>query len=159
MGWYAMALADALEHFPIDHPKRGTIIGIFERMCHAICRVQDKDTGLWFQVLDQGRRKGNYLEASCSSMFVYSMAKGARLGFLESHFQANAERGYAGIIERFVSEDAKGVHVCSINHGAGLSLDRDGSYSYYISEAVVSNSHIGVAPFILASLEIEKLES
>ncbi|MCR2806861.1 glycoside hydrolase family 88/105 protein [Paenibacillus soyae] len=157
LGWYAMALADALEHFPVDHPKRGTIIGIYERMCHALCRVQDEETGLWYQVLDQGRRKGNYLEASGSSMFVYSMAKGVRLGYLEPHFQAKAMKGYKGIIERFVTEDADGVHVHSINHGAGLSLDRDGSYGYYISEPVVSDAHIGVAPFILASLEVEKL--
>ncbi|MBW7460495.1 glycoside hydrolase family 88 protein, partial [Paenibacillus sepulcri] len=30
MGWYAMALADSLEHFPVHHPKRGQLMGIFE---------------------------------------------------------------------------------------------------------------------------------
>jgi unsaturated rhamnogalacturonyl hydrolase len=157
LGWYMMALADALEHFPIDHAKRGTIIGIYERLAHAVCRVQDEASGVWYQVLDQSEREGNYLEASCSSMFVYSLAKGTRLGYLERHFREKAKRGYQGILERFVTEGEAGVHLHSINHGAGLSLDRDGTYGYYIREKVVSDAHIGVAPFILASLEIERM--
>lgn len=158
LGWYAMAIVDALEYFPVDHPQRGTIIGIYERLCHAICRVQDEETGLWYQVLDQGNREGNYLEASGSSMFVYSMAKGTRLGYLERSFRHKAKKGYEGILNRFVTEDEAGVHVHSINHGAGLSLDRDGTYGYYIREKIVSDAHIGVAPFILASLEVERNE-
>ncbi|WP_141503692.1 glycoside hydrolase family 88/105 protein [Paenibacillus luteus] len=158
MGWYAMALVDSLEHFPIDHPKRGTIIGIFERMCHALGRVQETDSGLWFQVLDQGFRKGNYLEASGSSMFVYAMAKGLRLRYLESGFYTIAAKGFQGIVERLTEEDGQGVHLHGICHGAGLSFDRDGSYGYYIGEQIVSDSFMGVAPFLLAALEAEKLD-
>jgi unsaturated rhamnogalacturonyl hydrolase len=157
MGWYAMALVDSLEHFPIDHPKRGTIIGIFERMCHALGRVQEADSGLWFQVLDQGFRKGNYLEASGSSMFVYAMAKGLRLRYLENQFQSTVSKGFQGILDRFIEENETGVHLHSICHGAGLSFDRDGSYGYYIGEQVVSDSFMGVAPFLLAALEMERL--
>ncbi|QYR23596.1 glycoside hydrolase family 88 protein [Paenibacillus sp. sptzw28] len=156
MGWYAMAIVDSLEHFPVDHPKRGTIIGIFERMCHSLCRVQERDSGLWFQVLDQGFREGNYLEASGSSMFVYAMAKGLRLRYLSGNFHSNAVRGYQGILDRLVEEDESGVHLHSICHGAGLSLDRDGTYGYYIREQVVSDAHMGMAPFLLASLEMER---
>jgi len=159
MGWYAMALVDCLEFFPNDHPKRGTIIGIFERMCHALCRVQDKESGLWFQVLDQGYRKGNYLEASGSSMFVYALAKGLRFRYLERGFHSAALRGYKGIIDRFVEEDKSGVHLHQICHGAGLSKDRDGSFAYYVQEQIVSDVQMGVAPFLLASLEIEQLEA
>lgn len=68
-----------------------------------------------------------------------------------------AERAYAGLIQRFVEAGATGVHLHSICHGAGLSDDRNGSYEYYISEQVVSDAQIGVAPFILASLEMERL--
>lgn len=157
MGWYAMAIVDSLEHFPIDHPKRGTIVGIFERMCHALGRVQEQESGLWFQVLDQGFRSGNYLEASGSSMFVYAMAKGLRLRYLESGFRNIAAKGFKGIVEQLVEEDEAGIHLHSICHGAGLSLDRDGSYAYYIGEQIVSDSFMGIAPFMLASLEMEQL--
>ncbi|MDK8190429.1 hypothetical protein QP794_10055 [Paenibacillus sp. UMB7766-LJ446] len=40
---------------------------------------------------------------------------------------------------------------------AGLSLDQDGSYSYYVSEQIVSDSFMGVAPLLLAALEMEEL--
>ncbi|WP_144941098.1 glycoside hydrolase family 105 protein [Paenibacillus sp. 32O-W] len=158
LGWYAMALVDSLEFFPIDHPKRGTIIGIFERMCNALYRVQEEQSGLWFQVMDQGFREGNYLETSGSSMFIYALAKGSRLQYLENPARQKALQAYNGLIEGYVEEDSEGVHLHHICHGAGLSLDRDGSYGYYIREKRVSDIHIGVAPFILASLEIERLQ-
>lgn len=94
MGWYAMAAVDCLEHFPLTHPQRGTIIGIFQRMCGALVEVQDKESGLWYQVLDQAGRKGNYLEATGSCMFVYAMAKALRLRYLEPSFKAAMLSGY-----------------------------------------------------------------
>ncbi|MHA6534725.1 glycoside hydrolase family 88/105 protein [Paenibacillus sp. BAC0078] len=156
MGWYAMAVVDCLEHFPVTHPQRGTIIGIFQRMCGALVDVQDKATGLWYQVLDQAGRKGNYLEATGSCMFVYAMAKGLRLRYLEPSFKDAMLKGYEGILAHLTSEDEQGVHLHQICHGAGLSKDRNGSYDYYISEAVVSDAPMGVAPFLLASLEVER---
>jgi unsaturated rhamnogalacturonyl hydrolase len=156
MGWYAMAVVDCLEHFPIAHPKRGTIIGIFQRMCNALVQVQEQESGLWYQVLDQGNRKGNYLEATGSIMFVYAMAKGLRLRYLESNFAAAMLKGYEGIIGHLVTEDEQGVHLHQICNGAGLSKDRNGSFDYYISEAVVSDHYMGVGPLLLAALEVER---
>ncbi|WP_240941383.1 glycoside hydrolase family 88 protein [Paenibacillus sp. HB172176] len=157
MGWYVMALVDCLEHFPVTHRSRGTIVGIFERICHALVRVQDQASGLWHQVLDQGDRKGNYLEASGSIMFVYAMAKGLRLGYLSGVFRPAMLKGYKGIIGRLVTEDERGVHLHQICHGAGLSKDRNGSFDYYISEAVVSDHYMGIGPLLLAALEVERL--
>ncbi|UQZ35807.1 glycosyl hydrolase family 88 [Paenibacillus sp. PK3_47] len=156
MGWYAMAAVDCLEHFPVTHPKRGTIIGIFQRLCGALVKVQDQESGLWYQVLDQAGRKGNYLEATGSIMFVYAMAKGLRLGYLEPSFKDAMQKGYEGILEHLVTEDEQGVHLHQICHGAGLSIDRNGSYDYYISEAVVSDAPMGIGPLLLASLEVER---
>src|SRR5262249_33085289 len=78
MGWYAMALVDVLDGFPADHPRHPEIVAILSRLVAAVARVQDADSGLWYQVLDQGARAGNYLEASASCMFVYAIAKGVR---------------------------------------------------------------------------------
>ncbi|WP_214628258.1 glycoside hydrolase family 88/105 protein [Paenibacillus agaridevorans] len=159
MGWYAMALVDSLEHFPADHPKRGQLMGIFERMCNAVLRVQDQQSGVWYQLMDCNGREGNYLEASGSCMLTYAMAKGIRLGYLAEIDRGAVERAYEGILDRFATEDEKGVHLHGICHGAGLGgrKYRDGSYEYYMSEAVVSDALMGVAPFLLASIEIERL--
>ncbi|MNW33389.1 Unsaturated rhamnogalacturonyl hydrolase YteR [compost metagenome] len=159
MGWYAMAVVDALEHFPIDHPQRGQIMGIFERMSYAIAHAQDQDSGLWYQVMDQNGREGNYLEASASCMLTYALAKGLRLHYLAELDPGVVERAYAGILKHLVTEDDKGVHLHRICHGAGLGgrKYRDGSYAYYISEQIVSDAQMGVAPFLLASIEMERL--
>jgi unsaturated rhamnogalacturonyl hydrolase len=159
MGWYAMALVDALEHFPVDHPKRGQLMGIFERMANAAVRVQDQESGVWYQVMDCNGREGNYLESSGSCMLTYAFAKGIRLNYLAEIDRSVVERAYEGILKRFVTEDEQGVHLHGICQGAGLGgrKYRDGSYEYYLSEAVVSDVLMGVAPLLLAAVELERL--
>lgn len=160
MGWYAMAIVDALDYFPVDHPKRGTIIAIFERMIAVLANVQDRATGLWYQVLDQGNRAGNYLEASASCMFVYAIAKGVRKGYLTGKNLDVAQKGYRGILGNLIEIDGHGlVNLNGTCGGAGLGGNpyRDGSYEYYISEKIVVNDYKGVGAFILASVEMENL--
>lgn len=161
VGWYSMAIVDSLEHFPVDHPKRGQIVGIFERMVHAILNVQDQETGLWYQVMDQNGRERNYLEASGSCMMTYAIAKGIRLGYLSGIDAKVVTKAYKGIQDYFVTEDEKGIHLHQICKGAGLGGHpnyRDGSYDYYMREQVVSDDLMGVAPLLLVSIEWEKLQ-
>jgi unsaturated rhamnogalacturonyl hydrolase len=161
MGWYAMALVDALDFFPADHPKRADIIAVLRRLAEAVARVQDRQTGVWYQVLDQAGRAGNYAEASASCMFVYALAKGVRKGYIDARYRDNADRGYAGILKEFIEVDADNQvnlnRVCAVA-GLGGNPYRDGSYDYYINAAVVSNDPKGVGPFILASLEMEAVK-
>lgn len=158
MGWYAMAIVDVLDHSPTEHISRPRLIAIFARLIEAVLNVQDRATGLWYQVLDQGERAGNYLEASASCMFVYAIAKAVRKGYLPIEVLASAQRGYHGIVTRFLTIDDRGSvnleGTCSV---AGLGGDpyRDGSYEYYIGEPIVTNDYKGVGAFILAAVEIE----
>jgi unsaturated rhamnogalacturonyl hydrolase len=158
MGWYSMALVDALDIFPADHPKRADILAILQRLTEAVAKVQDIKTGVWYQVLDQAGRAGNYAEASASCMFVYALAKGVRRGYIDARYQDNANRGYAGILKEFIEVDANNLvnlhRVCAVA-GLGGNPYRDGSYDYYINTKIVSNDPKGVGPFILASLEME----
>jgi len=156
MGWYAMALVDTLDYLPADHPQRQAIIGILSDLMDAVVRYQDPETGVWYQVIDKGGADGNYLESSCSAMFVYAMLKAIRCGYIPADFMEAAEKGYHGMIGQFFARSPDGLlHVtkgCSV---AGLGGDpyRDGSYRYYISEAVRSDDPKAVGPFILAALE------
>jgi unsaturated rhamnogalacturonyl hydrolase len=158
MGWYAMAIADVLDHFPLDHPRRDHLLAVFQELAAGILSVQDKASGVWYHILDQGGRQGNYLESSASCMFVYALAKGARRGYLDRQALEAARRGYAGILERFVTiDDAQHVSlhgICSVG-GLGGKPYRDGSFEYYIGEKVIANDYKGIGAFILASLEIE----
>ena len=158
MGWYAMAIVDVLDYFPADHPRRAEIIAIFGRLTEALAQVQDEATGLWYQVLDQGGREGNYLETSASCMFTYAIAKAVRMGCLPADWQAVVRRGYQGIVRDLITVDEQGLvtleRTCSVA-GLGGNPYRDGSYEYYVSEQVRANDYKGVGPFILASLELE----
>lgn len=158
MGWYAMAIPDVLDHLPEDHSEREKLVEIFANMIGALAAVQDRSTGLWYQVLDQGGKQGNYLEASASCMFVYAMAKGVRKGCLDGQYLDVARRGYEGVLKHFVDVDDQGLvnlnRICSVA-GLGGEPYRDGSFEYYISEEIVTNDYKGVGPFILASVEME----
>jgi unsaturated rhamnogalacturonyl hydrolase len=159
MGWYAMAIVDVLDFLPADHRDRAEIIRLLNATADAIARVQDPVTGLWYQVLDLPNREGNYLEASASSMFVYSLAKGVRKGYLPDEYLHVARRGYQGLLDTYFRLDDDGLmslHGIVYVGGLGGAQQRDGSFEYYMSEPVVKNDYKGVGPFILAGLELAR---
>ena len=109
-------------------------------------------------MLDKGGKKGNYLEASASCMFVYALAKAVRQGYLPARYFKVAESGYQGITSHFIETQTDGqVNLKGTVSVAGLGGNpyRDGSYEYYLSEKVVTNDPKGVGAFLLASNEIE----
>jgi unsaturated rhamnogalacturonyl hydrolase len=63
-------------------PPAPQIIATLQKLAAGVVKWQDPQTGLWWQVMDQGGRKGNYLEATASAMFVYALAKGVNRGYL-----------------------------------------------------------------------------
>jgi unsaturated rhamnogalacturonyl hydrolase len=160
-GWYAMALVDVLDYFPADHPARPQIIAILNKLAAAVVKYQDPKTGLWWQVMDQGDRKGNYLEATASSMFVYALAKGVNRGYLPHGYLSTAERGYAGIVRDLIHDDGGEkwslTQCCSVAGLGGSPSNgkpRDGSFDYYVGEPIAINDFKGLGPFILAGIEL-----
>jgi unsaturated rhamnogalacturonyl hydrolase len=162
MGWYMMALVDTLDFYPEGDPGRAQLIAILRREAIAVARFQDRNTGLWYTMMNRPGEKGNYFESSSACMFVYALAKGVRRGYLPDiepdGLLAVAARGYKGIIAQFISiapeaeVDLSGTVKAS---GLGGQPYRDGSYAYYIGEKVVTNDPKGVGAFLLASTEME----
>ena len=152
-------LVDVLDSFPKDHPERTEMITILRRLSKALAKYRDPKTGLWYQVVDEGDRKGNYLESSASCMFVYAFAKGANKGYLDRRFFRLAQASFNGIIENMVTVDGAGMvdlhHTCR-SAGLGGNPYRDGSFEYYVSEPQRTNDMKGIGPFLLAAIELEK---
>lgn len=158
MGWYGMALVDALEYYPVDHPGRKQLLPILDRFAEAVKKAQDHRTGVWPDILDAPLRKGNYFEASGSCMFVYTLAKAVRLGYLPESYLVVAKKGYQGIEKQFVEVvNAEKVNLKGTVSVSGLGGKpyRDGSFEYYMREKVITNDPKGVGAFLLASNEIE----
>ncbi len=158
MGWYMAALVDTLPSYPHGDPGRGRLIAILNQDAAAVARYQDAKTGLWYQVLDKGGAKGNFPEASASCLFVYALAKGVRRGYLPERYLAVAERGFEGILHRFVTAGPdSSVSLTGTVEATDLGGNpyHDGSYAFYTGEKTIVNAPMGAGVFILAGPEIE----
>ena len=157
IGWFSVALADLLEILPGEQK----LVDIFRELMAGIAQYADPETGMFYQVPDQGGRPGNYLETSGSSMIAYAMLKGARLGILEKEYAAKGEKTFSGIVEKYLSFTGDTLNLGGICLVAGLGPEdnprRDGTYEYYISEPIVENDAKGVAPFLLCYTEMKRL--
>ncbi len=164
VGWYAMAIVDVLDYLPPTQHDIDEINAILRRVADGVVRWQDPQSGAWWQVMDQGGREGNYLEATASSMFVYTLAKGINRGYLpRDKYLPAVRRGYEALIREFIRTGDDGrvslTRCCSV---AGLGYTnsagraRDGSFEYYISEPIIDNDLKGVGPFILAGIEVQQ---
>lgn len=163
MGWYSDALVDALDYFPPRHPKRQALIDILNRLVNALEKFQDKETGLWYDVINYNGpgKERNYFEASASCQFTYAIAKGVRKGYLPAAKLAIAKKAYTGIVDRFIKVEGgqTNLHGTVKVSGLGGNPYRDGSFDYYMSEPVIVNDPKGVGAFLLASTEMEKLST
>jgi len=180
-GWYTMALIEVLDALPEDYNRRSEVIDLLRRDFDAILKWQDKQTGVWYQVMDSPGREGNYLESTCSAMFTYALLKAYRKGYVGAKYRDAGIRAYRGIINNFirVNED-KTISLTNCCSVAGLgpaatdeviaamkqvnpkgsvkeNRRRDGGYDYYLSEPIRDNDAKGIGPFIWASLEMEQM--
>lgn len=160
MGWYVMAICDILDYLPADHKDRAELIAILQNCCDALLQVRDEKTGCWYQVLDQGARKGNYLEGSGTAMYVYAFAKGAQKGYLDAKYLDIANCAFDDMVKQFIITDTDGmpsmVGICGSCGLGGEKNYRAGDYEYYTTEKVVKNDCKGVAPFIAAAAVLNK---
>lgn len=159
MGWYASALVDVLEYIPVQHPRRGELIAILNRLVKAVVAQQDLQTGVWKDILAYNGpdKKKNYFEASASSQFVYAIAKGIRNGYVPVSYLPAAKKGWEGIKKQFIRVENGQTNLHGTVKVSGLGGDpfRDGSFAYYMSEPVIVNDAKGIGAFLLAASEME----
>jgi len=179
IGWFAMSLVDTLDSVPGDHPLHAYLVQLVNELAPALVHFQDPASGLWWEVVDQGGRDGNYTEASASAMFVYTLAKGVNRGYLGADYAAASVRGYAGLVrDKVVRDDQGRWSLTSIVRSAGLGpppavwppgtspsrrdampSGRDGSFAYYVEQPITTDNLHGLGPFILGGIELDKLAS
>lgn len=139
--WYFLALVDILEVMPTDNTYYNTFKGYLSNLAKGIANYQDKDTGCWYQVMDKvpASLTGNYLEASCSSIFTAGYLKAIRLGLLDkATYEPIAKKAYEGLVNQFMIYDNTDnstiqlVHSCT-SAGLGGTNSRAGNDDYYLN--------------------------
>ena len=157
-GWLLMALVDVIDKMSetIFEYYKG-LIDLAKATINDILPFQDEETGMWWHVIDQGGREGNYVEVSGSAMVVYAILKGIRLNILDDSLKDVAIRAFEGILKTHGYEEDGKLHIGGIVCVAGLGefdgIKRDGSYEYYISEAVVADEAKAIGPLMSAYAE------
>ena len=175
--WYFLALVDVLEAMPADNTNYNTLKGYLTTLAAGIKKKQDEKTGCWYQVLDKtpASLTGNYLEASCSSIFTAAYLKAIRLGLLDkTTYEPVAKKAYEGLVNQFMVYDNTDNNTIQLvksctSAGLGGSNNRKGNDDYYLNgtdASVVTSSDISseyyytegkvLGGFIMAATEYER---
>jgi unsaturated rhamnogalacturonyl hydrolase len=92
-------------------------------------------------------------------MYCYAFAKGARLGVLDKSYREEAQRILKGLqAHKLIREEDGSLSLtdCCAVAGLGGNPYRDGTYEYYIHEKIRRDDPKGVAPLILACIELAR---
>ena len=156
-GWFMMGMVDVLDYIPEGTVGRDSVLMILNNLVEAIQEYRDPETRMWFQVLDSPCREGNYVESSCSAMFIYSMLKAVRKGYIPEKYEEIAQQDLMDYIKTFVSNESDGMYSitqCCAVAGLGGKDMRNGTYDYYLSEQVRDNDPKAIGPFLMACHEM-----
>ncbi|KAJ7182726.1 Six-hairpin glycosidase [Mycena crocata] len=161
LGWYMMALVDVIEMAPANSGQlQPTLLNILNVLAPKIRDAADPTTGVWWLVITQPGRTLNYFESSGAVMYIYSLLKAVRLGYVadpDGSIVAAMKKAYNYAIANWVVPNSNGSTMDFKNTVSVGSLSTNGTFEYYVSQTVDLNDLKGVAAFVLASLEFEKL--
>ncbi|MDF2923498.1 MAG: hypothetical protein K0R57_2412 [Paenibacillaceae bacterium] len=149
-GWALFSLAELLAVLPEDHPARAELLDYYQSFSSGILRQQGPG-GMWHQVLTDHE---SYEETSCTAMFIYALARGLRMGWLEPCHEL-AERlqaAWQALVERQI--DAQG-NVLGVCEGSWYSFDPD--YYKYSLKPKLNDTH-GIGIVLLAGIELLKYQ-
>lgn len=127
VGGYAMALVDMLDHFPEDHLQRARLISYVQRLAPAISRYQDRRSGLWDEA-----------QSDISCMWVYTLAKAAKMGYVPVKYLENARKGYNSVRKAITGQES------------ALSLEYTGTFILAGLEMEAAEERQGLKPGTVA---------
>lgn len=152
MGWYGITFNEILAFLPEGHSSRPELVEALQNFVEALIKFQDRDTGMWYQVVNKGDDINNWLETSCSALFVYTIARGINDGHVDENLKEYAVKGFQGLLNKMEFTDDGKFVMPDICIGTGV-----GDYQHYLNRPTCENDLHGVGSFILACIEMQKL--
>jgi unsaturated rhamnogalacturonyl hydrolase len=154
MGWFGMAIVDILDYIPANHSKHAQLVQILANLIDGLAQFQDKETGLWYQLVDQPDNADNWLETSCSCMYTYFTAKAVEKGYVPVHFRKMAIQGYKGILKHKFSIDDQGfANLKDVTRGTMARKDCE----YYLQRPRQTNDLHGLGAFVMMCWQMTRV--
>jgi len=139
---------DTLDVLPHNQPGREQLIAILRELVVGIAHYQDPQTGLWYQILDQPKLAGNWLETSSSSMFVYILDVAVKRGYISRSYLKVARKGYNGVMGRLTLGSDGLTNLAGICVGTNV-----GDLAWYLARPRQTNDFHGLGAFVLMNEE------
>jgi unsaturated rhamnogalacturonyl hydrolase len=128
------------------HPARARLLDVYRRQMAAMKAHQAPD-GAWREIIDE---PGAYREETATAMLLSAMARGVRLGWIDTSYQPVVLRAWRAL-SAHITEDGALVDVCT---GTGAGPTR----RYYLDrEAIDGPDDRGGAMALLAAVEVSAL--
>ena len=146
-GFASLGLTEALTALAANHQARAPLLAIYRRHMDGMKAMQAPD-GMWRQVVDE---PGAYREESVTAMTLASMARGIRLGWLDSKvYRPVVDRAWRALAAHITGEGAI-VDICT-------STGSQATLRQYLDRAAISGfDDRGGAMALLAALEMHEL--
>lgn len=153
MGWYTLVVPELLAVLPKTHKDYNAIVKIYTNMAKGIKNFQDKQTGGWFFIVDKPTNPLNFIDASGTAMFLYSIQRGINLGLLkEKEYAPVAQKGYEAL-KPFLVVNNQGL-VDLVGACDGVTIKRD--FLEYVSVNKILNAKEAVAGALWAAVIMEE---
>ncbi len=154
-GWVVMALADALNTVPA----KSFYFKVFSKELKEITRklpgLQDKKTGLWYQLPIYPNDTANFIESSCSAMFAYGLTVGLERKVLNQKiYLPVVEKAYTGLQKYATRQDGNYLIPTRVCEGTCI-----GDKAYYFERKTKEGVNYAIGSYIMFYLEYEKLNS
>ena len=147
------ALVDSLPYYPKDDTGRTDLIAMLNRIASTVEHHQDRETGLFHEAAVSMGSMQSPASTVANCLFVYALAKGARLGYLPATATAQAEQAWQGVLRYAAQTDAVGIVTLRPLDLALEDPNRKTS-SGHRAPAGADNS-AGLGAFLLAATEVD----
>lgn len=149
LGWYALILSEVLEVVPGEHRTWDTVRTQMKLLLEGLLKLQDPETGLWYQVVDQPLRTENWCDVSGSAMFTYAFRYALCRNLVKGEvYEKAAARGYEGVVSRAVENGQGLVDI----YGACQGLCVQNSYEDYVRYPQTVNGQEAVCGCLWAAV-------
>lgn len=152
LGWYAVLIADVFDYLPKSHPDYPVLMAALKKLCQGLKDVQDRNTGMWCQVVDKPNEPGNWNETSGTGMYIYLLSTAIDKGYISrEEYSPVVKKAYSGIIKKTRLNEKGFIDLIDCS-----SIGIQNNYKQYVSQPKEVSPFAAFGSFIIGTASVEK---